>query len=54
MGDILEIDEVNIAMIANGHLVRVEYKEDGDDWRREKFFFDTIDEVLAFIETNLD
>lgn len=50
----LKIDCVNIGIIANGYLVRVEFGEVGDDWIREKFFFDTSDEVLAFLETNLD
>ena len=51
----MEIDRINIRKIANGWIVDMEYDTgNDDDWVHEKFYFATIVEVLAFIETNLD
>ena len=50
--DRLEIAYINIVEMPAGHLVRVEWAD--DDLKADKFYFDTIDEVLAFLETNLD
>jgi hypothetical protein len=50
----LPIDGIYIDKIANGYLIRIDYEPDGDDYKTEKFFFNTVGEVLTFIETNLD
>ena len=54
----LPIENFFIDYIANGYVVRVSYidkKAHQDDrWSSEEFYFATVDEVLAFLETNLD
>ena len=50
----LKIDRFVTSIIGNGYLVRVDFESDGDEYKDDKFFFDTADEVLAFLETNLD
>ena len=50
----MEIDGVYISKIANGWTVRVEFDPGSDDeYVQEKYYFSTVNEVLAFIETNL-
>ena len=55
----LPIEKVSIDPIANGNIVRVELIDNDasdykDRWTTEEFFFESSDEVLAFLETNLD
>ena len=53
----LRIDVIEIEPIINDYVVRVIMVDDDDvddRIRITKFFFTTIENVLAFIETNLD
>ena len=55
----LPIEKISIDPIANGNIVRVSMiDKDADDtkdrWIAEEFYFNSNDEVLAFLETNLD
>ena len=50
----LKIARININLVSNGYYIRVEFDDNDDDWRIDKFIFETKDEVLAFLETNLD
>ena len=51
----MEVDGAYISKIANGYTVRIEFDPGNDDeYVREKFYFENTDEVLAFLETNLD
>ena len=58
MDNKLPIDDILIEPIDNGYLVRVSFidksAEVEDRWTSVKHYFATIEEVLAFIETNLD
>ena len=54
MDEKLNIERFSIRSIANGYTVRVDYEEDSDNWKDETFYFSTVTEVIAFLETNLD
>ena len=54
----LRIESFYISIIENGYIIRVSLVDDAqvvdDRWQEKKFFFETKDEVIAFLETNLD
>ena len=50
----LKIARVIISIAANGYGVRVEFEEVGDEWKVDKYVFNTLLEVFAFLKTNLD
>ena len=53
----LQIENILINSIANGNTVRVslidnEADDQRDRWTSEEFYFESLGEVLAFLETN--